>query len=109
MSRPVGMGGGYPTASTRRVLDTAGSQRLVWTSAEAFNAAVGDELHEREAREESRRCRIGWSSTISGASTKRVADATRRRRRGRHVHEAGPGEGCRAGVRVHLARGGVNQ
>ncbi|KMV22061.1 FtsK/SpoIIIE domain-containing protein [Mycobacterium heckeshornense] len=31
------------------LLDTGGSARLVWTSAEGFNAAVGDELHEREA------------------------------------------------------------
>ena len=37
-----------PHCQHATLLDTAGSQRLVWTSAEAFNAAVGDELHERE-------------------------------------------------------------
>ena len=36
-----------PHCQHSTLLDTAGTQRMVWTSAEGFNAAVGDELHER--------------------------------------------------------------
>jgi S-DNA-T family DNA segregation ATPase FtsK/SpoIIIE len=36
-----------PHTQHSTLLDTAGTQRMVWTSAETFNAVMGDELHDR--------------------------------------------------------------
>ena len=48
MIRPLGLGEVATALPARDAAGHGGVARLVWTSAEAFNAAVGDELHERE-------------------------------------------------------------